>query len=80
MLLQFNRVYKKHNKNFNIIRFNLLQFLFNKIESIHYIYKYLEMLYWLYCNGIDNKVKVPINYSDDSFRENVDLLKFYFRN
>lgn len=50
MLLQFNQVYKKHNKNFNIINFNLFQFIFNKIEIISL---YLEMLYAIYCDGID---------------------------
>lgn len=33
MLLQFNQVSKKHNKNFNVIMFNLFQFTFNKIEK-----------------------------------------------
>ncbi len=33
MLLQFNQASKKHNKNLNVIMFNLFQFTFNKIEK-----------------------------------------------
>ena len=32
-------------------------------------------IYAIFCNGIDNKVKVSINYSDGGFKENVDLNK-----
>ncbi|MBO3445745.1 hypothetical protein [Clostridium sp. CCUG 7971] len=32
-------------------------------------------IYAVYCNGIDNKVGVSINYSDGGFKANIDLNK-----
>ena len=32
-------------------------------------------IYAIYCNGIDKKVKVSVNYFDGGFKENIDLDK-----